>query len=483
MPFDAVELRELHVPELIRLYEDSGPEYSRFFNPFPFDVATFRKVLNQRRRDEYYAVLWNTNLAGMYMLRGFDEGYSTPSYGVWIAESYAGLGLARATLDHAVRRCSTIGCQNIVLKVHPDNYRAKVLYEKFGFQLVGQDGETGHLRYSFSVASEGFVKEDDPAHVTYAVHNLEVWARALIVLRELAARDIPVIVLKSLPQVEDLYGHVGGRATGDVDLIVHAEHARAAMDVITGLGWELNEQPLYDILVQSRDVDRLAASRSWHFTRLTNGRSCMIDLHFDAMDPWLRPTLDRAIWHRAVAHQGDGVAFKVPGPEDRLLFLCWHFFSDSTSEGAAAWRSLDDVELILRRGQEIDWVYLARRARDTGTSIFLKLTCEFVAARATAELPPRWRSAIVPPAPRRYAVLWFLLARHFERMGTRQRLVFFLLAHDRLRTVIPLWRHIFFPSRASLAVNRLGTWPSWQLYTWTLVKMYAHRMRKTVRPG
>jgi Uncharacterised nucleotidyltransferase len=322
---------------------------------------------------------------------------------------------------------------------------------------------------------------EDPARLTYAVHNLEVWARALVVLRELAARGVPVIVLKSLPQVEDLYGHVGGRATGDVDLVVSSEHASAAIAAITAAGWALNDQRLFEILESISDTDKFAGRRPWHFTRFTHGRPCLIDLHFDAMNPWMFPTLDRAIWHRAVPRQSDGVDFMVLGPEDRLLFLCRHFFSDSWSDNIA-WRSLADIELALQPEQEIDWLYLPRRARETGTTIFLYLACDLVASRVEVPVAPRWRTALVQPAARRYAFLWFLLIRSFERMDTRQRLIFFLLAHDRLRSVLPLWRHIFFPSRVSIAVNYLDSWPSWPMYARTMLKIYAHRLRKTFRP-
>jgi Uncharacterised nucleotidyltransferase len=320
----------------------------------------------------------------------------------------------------------------------------------------------------------------DSARLADAAENLEVWARALVVIEQLAARAIPVIVLKSLPQVEDLYGDVAGRSTGDVDLVIRAEHAREAMDLIVNLGWELAEQRLHDILAATGHRKGLAASRSWHFVRFTNGRPCVIDLHSDRMDPWLRPPLDRAIWNRAVASNRDGVKFMVLGPEDRLLFLCWHFFADSAS-GAVAWRKLSDIELILRREHEIDRDYLARRAQETGTSTFVHLTCDLVASRARVGILPWWHSGICVPAPRRHAVLWLILSRYAERMGLRQRSLFFLLAHDRLRSVIPLWRELFLPNRARIAVDYLGSWPSWYRYGIVLAKIYAHRLRKTFR--
>jgi hypothetical protein len=318
------------------------------------------------------------------------------------------------------------------------------------------------------------------ARLAGAAENLETWARALVVIEGLAARAIPVIVLKSLPQVEDLYGDAAGRSTADVDLVVPTEHASAAMDLIISLGWELAEQRLHDVLAARVDRSDLAASRSWHFMRFQHGRPCLIDLHSDDMDPWLRPPLDRAIWDRAIPVSVDGVEFMVLGPEDRLLFLCWHFFADSTSS-SVAWRKLPDIELILRREHEIDREHLARRARETGTGIFLHLACDLVTSHAQVYLSPWWRSTVVVPAPRRHALLQLAVDRFTQRMGERQRSVFFLLAHDRLRSVLPLWREMFLPNRARIAVDYLSSWPSWRQYGLVLVGIYAHRLRKTFR--
>lgn len=74
-------------------------------------------------------------LVGFYMLRGFDEGYTTPSYGVWIAPEYSSKGLAKLTLSHAFAFCRLHRINKLMLKVYPDNAVAKKLFEKNGFVL------------------------------------------------------------------------------------------------------------------------------------------------------------------------------------------------------------------------------------------------------------------------------------------------------------------------------------------------------------
>ena len=140
-----------HIGPLVAAYEASPPEYSAYFQPFRFDEATLRGVLERRRADLYFSALWGSEPAGISMLRGFDEGYAVPSYGVWVAAALSGRGLGRATLEHAVATCQNIGCAELMLKVHPLNARARRMYERFGFAQGGVDPRNAHLIYRLAL--------------------------------------------------------------------------------------------------------------------------------------------------------------------------------------------------------------------------------------------------------------------------------------------------------------------------------------------
>lgn len=146
-PWAIVPLEPRHVPALVRRYQGDPPGYSRYFTPFSFDEATWREILAARRDDLYFAIERGGEVAGYYMLRGWDAGYAIPAYGVWVAHPFQGQGLATATLHHAVARCRERGSETLMLKVHPDNHGAKALYERFGFQQVGSDPRNDNLIY------------------------------------------------------------------------------------------------------------------------------------------------------------------------------------------------------------------------------------------------------------------------------------------------------------------------------------------------
>ena len=133
--------------EISLLLKNESPEYSRYFIPFTFELETIRQILNNLKKDSFWGIFINNKLVGFYMLRGFDEGYEIPSYGVWISKEYSGKGLSKLTLQHAISFCAINHIKKMMLKVHPQNSIAKRMYEKFGFKQSGTDPQNKHLVY------------------------------------------------------------------------------------------------------------------------------------------------------------------------------------------------------------------------------------------------------------------------------------------------------------------------------------------------
>ncbi len=124
------------------LLESSGA-YSEYFRPFPFDRQSVFDMLQKAREDRFWGVYCGAELAGFFMLRGFDEGFARPAYGVLIRERRAGLGLASLALRFALSWCSLQGVSTVMLKVHPNNRVARGIYERAGFKAIGACEKSG----------------------------------------------------------------------------------------------------------------------------------------------------------------------------------------------------------------------------------------------------------------------------------------------------------------------------------------------------
>jgi RimJ/RimL family protein N-acetyltransferase len=119
-------------------------EYLAHFHPFQLDTGTLAARFDAAREDRYWAIHAGAELAGFCMLRGWDEGYSRPSFGVFVAEAFAGRGLAREALAFCTEHCRARAVETLMLTVHPENLRARRAYEAAGFVRTGTNPKTGH---------------------------------------------------------------------------------------------------------------------------------------------------------------------------------------------------------------------------------------------------------------------------------------------------------------------------------------------------
>ena len=122
------------------------PEYLRFFYAFGADESAIAGTLSASRMDVYSGVFWQANLAGVFMLRGWDAGYEVPSFGVLIDEKYRGGAFMRLTLDTAKLICRLSGAKRLMAKIHPDNVSPRGA-RRLGLHQTGVEVSTGNIIY------------------------------------------------------------------------------------------------------------------------------------------------------------------------------------------------------------------------------------------------------------------------------------------------------------------------------------------------
>lgn len=114
----------------------------RFFHPHQFtkEEAAFR--CGYHGKDIYSLLIESDEVVGYGMLRGWDEGFETPSLGIAIDPVAQGRGLGRYMMEFLHRAAMERGASQIMLKVYPDNLQAVSLYKTLGYQFVAeQDGQ------------------------------------------------------------------------------------------------------------------------------------------------------------------------------------------------------------------------------------------------------------------------------------------------------------------------------------------------------
>ena len=141
-----VSIREI-VPEdfeaLRRFVEENDvPAVVRTFNPFPMNAETARRIACAPRLDRYYGAFLDGRVVALSMLRGWDEGYSVPSFGIMVDHRLHGMGIGARVLDETVGEAVRLGCRRVRLSVFASNRRAVGLYLSRGFVEGGREPVT-----------------------------------------------------------------------------------------------------------------------------------------------------------------------------------------------------------------------------------------------------------------------------------------------------------------------------------------------------
>ena len=106
------------------------------FSAFPLKKETAILICSQNHLDKYYLYIEENIIKGFSMLRGWDEGYSIPSFGIFVDKDFQGLGLGSKILNLTLEKCRSLGCQKVRLSVFSSNKIAYKLYTNFGFYEI-----------------------------------------------------------------------------------------------------------------------------------------------------------------------------------------------------------------------------------------------------------------------------------------------------------------------------------------------------------
>ena len=131
------DLTTADAPALAAFFADNNrADIVQNFHPFPLDAASAHTLCNHAGRDRYFAHFENNAILGLAMLRGWDDGFAIPSFGILVHREHAGRGSGRAHTAHALAIAREMHAPRVRLTVHRENTRAVQLYEHAGFRAA-----------------------------------------------------------------------------------------------------------------------------------------------------------------------------------------------------------------------------------------------------------------------------------------------------------------------------------------------------------
>jgi len=237
-------------------------------------------------------------------------------------------------------------------------------------------------------AGSGFVPPDLLAALRSHCETLRAQSLTLVdevfaLLETLEARRVTVVPFKGPLLGEMLFGDVGQRSPGDIDLLIRREDARTVCGVLKAQGYRDADQgqgaaplsnPQRRLYEQfqceyqyAREVDDMVVEPHWNLCQ----RALAIDVDYMGM-------LDRA---QPATLSGRSVL--TLAPEDLLVALCVHGSKHQWQR--LAW--IRDVAGVLAAFPDIDLHRVLRQARTRGYARLLLLSLAVARDYAGAALP------------------------------------------------------------------------------------------------
>lgn len=126
--------------ELFQALDESGE--SAWFRPHPFSEAQLASLCEPARRDLHYVLASQSSALGYGLLRGWDEGFETPSLGIAVHPRCRGFGLGQAFMHFLHCAARIRGATKVRLRVHAGNDVAVSLYRAMGYAFADSESDT-----------------------------------------------------------------------------------------------------------------------------------------------------------------------------------------------------------------------------------------------------------------------------------------------------------------------------------------------------
>lgn len=171
-----VEIRQLapeHGPALgAFLRAVASDPGGRHFRPHGLSEDAAVAVAHAGTRDAYFVLLVDSDVLAYGMLRGWEEGYDTPSVGLAVHPDHRGRGLGRMMMQFLHLAAEKRGARSLRLKVDRDNGAAIRLYSALGYVLAPAGSELVGVRPIDTPISRGSLRILIPSDNRWFIDNL-----------------------------------------------------------------------------------------------------------------------------------------------------------------------------------------------------------------------------------------------------------------------------------------------------------------------
>jgi len=212
--------------------------------------------------------------------------------------------------------------------------------------------------------------------------NLLIIDAAKNVVSLLNKENIPVILLKGVPLLANIYKNTGARSLGDADILVAPKHIKKAVDIMTANDWKYSYQSPFYINNNSESPSGKVIKE----ITLINNQNVQIDMHwslFLSKENKEYPMSFDEVFKYSIDFDLKEVQCKIPCYEDMIIHIIVHG-AEQIRQRTLRW-VLDVVSIM--RTVPIDWKFLIERIKKFEVAVELNVAFSYLLKNFSIPVP------------------------------------------------------------------------------------------------
>jgi hypothetical protein len=288
------------------------------------------------------------------------------------------------------------------------------------------------------------------------------------VANELSSKGILLIALKNAGIARGIHKKLAECPMGDIDLLVKPSDFHRAHEILSDLGFELDDRSPFDI--SSLEEAEKHGGAEYKFV-LSNGDTLWLELQWRPVaGRWIQPNQEPSaddLVNSSIPIQDS--AARLLSPEDNLLQVCLHTAKHSYVR-APGFRLHTDVDRIVS-AYEINWDLFCTKVEEMNVKTAVYLSLLIPKELLFTEIPGKVLNQLNhSPIKHRLIIKWLIrvglfgpLDRKWSKVGY---IIFNLALYDSFRGVL----RAIFPNSLWMK-KHYGLKYSWTLPFWHLVRI------------
>lgn len=196
--------------------------------------------------------------------------------------------------------------------------------------------------------------------------------------------NIPVILLKGVPLLKNVYQNTGARSVSDVDILIDPKYVEKGVEVIKANDWQYQDQSPFAI----KRISEPLANKYIKEITFIDKQKIQVDLHwrlfmFVFKENREHPMSYEEVFNHSLDFEVQGVRCKIPCPEDMIIHIIVHG-AEQVFERTLRW-VLDVVSLI--RTTPIDWEFLIERIKKFDVAVELNVAFSYLLKNYSIPVP------------------------------------------------------------------------------------------------